>query len=552
MTTGPSVKDRRAQALAAVTAPGRPFELTEEEVRGHRMQVFRHRRRSLGQVLNDSADFGDREYLVSGDLRLTFSEHHTRVASVSRMLTEEYGVVKGDRIAIFAANSAEWVMTFWAATSIGAVVVGMNAMWSAREAAYALELCTPALIVADEKRRTLLDAPGVPVLSTETDIPRLSLAVADPETPDTEIDEDNPAVIIFTSGTTGRPKGATHSHRNVIAAADYFGVNDAASAEMGIPRPEQRRVLLIAPLFHMMSLHNLVVPRLVFGDAVIVYPGKFDIDRALRLIEAERVTQWGMVPTMATRLVGHGDLSSYDLSSLTAISLGTAPSSPGLKAALREMLPVAAASLGTTYGLTESSSAATIASAADLERYEDSVGTPVVTMQVEIRDRDGVPVPDGVEGEIHLRGPLVMLGYWNDPEATAKALDAEGWLRTGDIGVMIDGHLRIRSRRSDLIIRAGENVYPAEVEAVLLEHPDVRDCAVVGAPHEDLGQEVAAVVVTAGDISESDLDDFMRERIARYKVPSRWVLTQDDLPRNATGKVVRHRLGEFIEPGAKS
>lgn len=548
MTTEPPVQDRRAQALATVTAPGRPFELTEEDVRGHRMQVFRNRRRSLGELLAESAAFGDREYLVFGDLRLSFVEHHRRVASVSRMMVDEYGVTKGDRIAIFAANSAEWVMTFWAATSIGAIVVGMNAMWSPREAADAIDLCTPALIVADEKRRELLDAPVVPVLTTETDIPRLALAVAKAETPATEIDEDDPAVIIFTSGTTGRPKGATHSHRNVIAAADYFGVNDAAGAEMGAPRPEQRRVLLVAPLFHMMSLHNLVVPRLAFGDAVIVYPGKFDVDRALRLIETERVTQWGMVPTMASRLLRHGDLSSYDLSSLTAISLGTAPSSPGMKAALREMLPVAAASLGTTYGLTESSSAATIASAADLERYEDSVGTPVMTMRVQICDRAGAPVPEGMEGEIHLRGPLVMLGYWNDPDATRHALDADGWLRTGDIGVMLDGHLRIRSRRSDLIIRAGENVYPAEVEAVLLEHPGVRDCAVVGAAHEDLGQEVAAVVVTAGDATVEDLDGFMRGRIARYKVPSRWVLTESDLPRNATGKVVRHRLGEFIAP----
>ena len=548
MTTYPTVQDRRARALEAVTAPGRPFELTEEEVRGHRMQVFQNRRRALGELLVESATFGDREYLVSGDLRLSFAEHHRRVASISRTLVDEYGVTKGDRVAIFAANSAEWVITFWAATSIGAIVVAMNAMWSRREAADSIELCTPVLIVADEKRRELLDDPGMPVLSTETDIPRLALADAHAEVPATEIDEDDPAVIIFTSGTTGRPKGATHSHRNVIAAADYFGVNDAANAEIGLPRPEQRRVLLVAPLFHMMSLHNLVVPRLAFGDAVIVYPGKFDVDRALRLIEAERVTQWGMVPTMANRLLRHGDLSSYDLSSLTAISLGTAPSSPGMKAELRELLPVAAASLGTTYGLTESSSAATIATAADLERYEDSVGKPVMTMQVQIRDRAGAPVPDGTEGEIHLRGPLVMLGYWNDPDATWKALDADGWLRTGDIGVMIDGHLRIRSRRSDLIIRAGENVYPAEVEAVLLEHPGVRDCAVVGAAHEDLGHEVAAVVVTAGDVAAEELDDFMRERIARYKVPSRWVLTDSDLPRNATGKVVRHRLGEFFTP----
>lgn len=552
MTAVPPVPGPRAQALAAVTAPGQRFELVEEDVRGHRMQVFENRARSLHEVLAQSAKFGDREYLVCGDLRLTCAEHLDRVASLSRALSEEHGVTKGSRVAVFSANNAEWVLTFWATVSLGAIVVGMNSMWSAREAHEALESCAPVLIVADAPRREVLgrvasEQEAVPMLSTEADIPKLSLVHPDAALPPCEVEEDDPAVIMFTSGTTGRAKGATHSHRNMVAAADYFAVNDAAAAHMGLPRPEQRRILLISPLFHIMSLHNLVVPRLSFGDAVVIYTGKFNVERVLRLIEKERITQWGMAPTMASRLLQHGDLSDYDLSSLTAITLGSAPSSPALKSALREMLPVAAKSLGTTYGLTESSSAATIATAADLEMYPDSVGRPVVTMQVEIGDPAGGQVSDGVEGEICLRGPLVMLGYWNDPEATAAAIDRDGWLHTGDLGAMIDGHLRMRSRRSDLIIRGGENVYPAEVEGVLTEHPAVLECAVMGVDHEDLGQEVVAVVVIGGGSTATahELTTFTQERIARYKVPSRWVLTRAELPRNATGKLMRLQLGEL-------
>ncbi|MEO9222910.1 MAG: fatty acid--CoA ligase family protein, partial [Mycobacteriaceae bacterium] len=361
--------------------------------------------------------------------------------------------------------------------------------------------------------------------------------------PEVTVAEDDPAVILFTSGTTGRAKGATHSHRNVIAAKDYFQVNDAVAAELGVA-PAPRRFLMTGPLFHIMSLHNLVVPRLAFGDTVVIYTGRFNVDRVLRLIERERITQWGAVPTMASRLVEHGDLARYDLSSFTSLSLGSAPSSETLKIALRSKLPIAGKSLGTTYGLTESSTAATLATAADLLRYPDSVGTPVVTVAVEIRDERGGRVTDGVEGEIYVRGPQVMLGYWNDPAATAAAIDADGWLRTGDLGRMEDGHLRMSSRRSDLIIRGGENVYPAEVEGALTEHSAVRECSVLGVAHHDLGQEVAAVVVIEPDcgVTEQQLGEFLLDRIARYKVPSRWVLTDQPLPRNATGKVVRHRL----------
>ncbi|NKS35980.1 AMP-binding protein [Rhodococcus hoagii] len=533
------VPDARAAAVARLTAPGAAFEIAPEPVRGAAMPVFRNRHRSLHQLLIESARYGDAEYLVCDDLRLTFAEHLARVASLAQEFRARYGIGEGDRVAILSANNAEWIMTFWAATALGAITVGMNSLWSAREIAYGIELSEPKLIVADGPRRELLGAVDVPVLSTEVDIPALSTAQPGAELPAPDVGEDDPAVILFTSGTTGRPKGATHSQRNMVAAVDFHRFNDALAAELGRP-PSARRFLLATPLFHIAALHNLAVPRLAFGDTAVITTGRFDIDRVLRLIERERLTNWGAVPTMVSRLVEH-DLSAYDLSSLQTISVSSAPSSAALKERLRQVLPAAGRSLGTTYGLTESSSAATLATAADLAERPDTVGTAVPTMRVEVRDEVGRPVPDGVEGEIYLRGPLVMLGYWNNPEATAATIDETGWMATGDLGTMEDGYLRISSRRSDLILRGGENVYPAEVEDVLVEHPSVRECIVVGTEHADYGEEVCAVVVVDSDVpvTEEELAGYMTERIARYKVPSRWILRGEELPRNATGKVKR-------------
>jgi len=289
------------------------------------------------------------------------------------------------------------------------------------------------------------------------------------------------------------------------------------------------------------------VIRLAVGDTAVIHQGKFDIDRVLRLVEAEKVTNWGAVPTMASRLIEHADthgLDGYDLSSLRTFTVNSAPSAPTLKQRVREVLPVAGRALGTTYGLTESSSAATLASAADLVADPETVGRPVPTMEVEVRDTENRRVPDGVEGEVCLRGPLVMTGYWHDPEATAAVTTADGFFRTGDLGTMHDGQLRISSRRSDLILRGGENVYPAEVENALDAHPDVRESIVLGVEHPDWGEEVAAVVVLdeGSTTTPEDLSAHVQSLIARYKVPTRWTLTSEALPRNATGKVMRRQV----------
>ncbi|MFI0367878.1 class I adenylate-forming enzyme family protein [Actinomadura sp. 1N219] len=537
------------EIVRELTGPGGEFELRDEDVLGARLPVFANRARGLGEVLARSSAYGDRDYLVTASRRLTFAEHAAAVASMAKALRDDLGVRPGDRIAINAANSPEWIISFWAAIAAGGVAVGYNAWWAPREVEYALGHTEPKLVIADAKRAALTP-PGnsvAAVLTVEADVPSLTSRYpgADLDVPDAA--EDDPAVILYTSGTSGRPKGAVHSHRNLTSVIEYHRFNDAMTRAFGDPvDPSSRRYLLALPLFHIACLHNLAVPRLATGTAVIMHEGGFDVDEVLSLIERERVTNWGAVPTMAHRLVEHGDLSRYDVSSLTAFALATAPSSPAFKERLRAVFPPAKNALVDSYGLTESCTGVSVATPADLAESPGTLGRPTLGVQLEIRDPDGKPVPVGVEGEVCTRSAYNMVGYWRDPDATARAVDADRWLHTGDIGMLDEqGRLRLTTRRSDLIIRGGENVYPAEIENVLAEHPGVRECIVLGVAHPDLGQEVAAVVVVADaspSPSPAELAAYAREQLAYFKVPSRWHITTDPLPRNATGKVLRKQI----------
>jgi acyl-CoA synthetase (AMP-forming)/AMP-acid ligase II len=544
MTDVQQLQDAAAEVLARLTAPGQPLELAYEDVLGVPMKVFKNRDRSLSALLATSVEHGERDYLVTAERRISFVDHARRVASLATSLRDDYGVRAGDRVAIVAANSPEWIVAFWAITCLGAITVAGNAWWSPRELKVGLDLADPTVLIADARRAALLTEATIPILTIEQDIDALCTRSPDAQLPTVAVDEDDPATILFTSGTSGTPKGVVHSHRNLLAVVDYHRLNDAMAAAFGDPTPAQdKRYLMAMPLFHIGSLHNLAVPRLATGSTAVIHSGGFDVDRVLRLIESARVTHWGAAPTMAHRLLEHGDLDRYDLSSLRALALASAPSSTAFKNRLRAALPAAEQNLAESYGLTESSTSATVASPLDLAVAPDSVGRPIVTVELEIRDELGRQVPDGTDGEVCLRSPFNMLGYWRDPEATAGAITDDRWLCTGDIGSVIDGRLRLSARRSDLILRGGENVYPAEVEAVLSEHPAVLECAVIGVAHQDLGQEVAAVVVLRSTgAAESDFREFLTAELAYYKVPTRWRLTTDPLPRNATGKVRRADL----------
>ena len=533
-----------ADVRARLTGPGGAFELTVEEVRGIALPVWANRRSSIVDWLDASASFGDREYLVQGDRRLTYTQHRAAVDRVAHVLESDYAVSPGTQVAIVAANSIEWVVAMWATLSLGAVVVAGNAWWTVHEATHALERAEPEVVIADRKRAKLLDDIALPVLLTDGLLQ--APAAGGHPLPAPDRDEDDPAVIVYTSGTTGHPKGATHSHRNLLAVIEYHRYTDTAAAELtaalGLPpRTEPRRFLMSMPLFHIASLHNCVIPRLTTGDTIVIDEGRFDVERVLGVIERERVTNWAVVPTMAHRVVEHPAARKYDLSSLAALSINSAPSSPALKDRVRAVIPTVQASIADSYGLTESSTAATLATPADLITHPTSVGTPIPSVGLSIRDPAGAHLPDGEEGEIWLRSQFNMLGYWRDAEATAATITADGWLRTGDLGSVRDGRLYLATRRSDLILRGGENVYPAEIEAVLDEHPGVTECAVFGVDDPDLGQAVAAIVV-GKRLAEGELRSYVGERLAYYKVPAHWRVTTTPLQRTATGKVIRSTL----------
>lgn len=546
MTTADDHPAAARAVMGRLLAPGGAFHLREEEVLGVATPVFAHRTRSLPDLVSDSLQHGDRDYIVTRDQRISFAEHGALVASLARGLHEEYGVRQGDRVGIVAANVPQWLLTFWATISLGAVAVGFNSWWSGRELALGIAHSRPRVVVADQRRAALVDDDAVPLLTMEQDLPRLIQTWRTQELASPDVDEDDPAVMLYTSGTSGRPKGVVHSQRNLLSVVEFHRLNDALRAELGDPGdPRDRNYLLTMPLFHVGSLHNLAIPRLATGSRITMHLGAFDVDAVMSLVERERVTNWGAVPTMAARLLEHPDLTQYDTSSLTAFALASAPSSPAFKQRLRVELPFAA-TLVDSYGLTESATAVTAAGPAESADAPGTLGWPVTGVRLQIRDPLGDPVGPGVEGEICVLSAYNMLGYWEDEEATAAALGADRWLRTGDLGVLDDkGRIRLSARRSDLVIRGGENVYPVEVEAVLMEHPDVEECLVRGESHDDLGQEVSAIVVGMRqdlDTFRTELSSWARSQLAHYKVPSQWHFTQVPLPRNATGKVLRRRV----------
>ena len=522
------------------TANDPRFELVEEEVLGEPMLVFRNRRRRLRELLAESTVHGDREYLVEGDRRLTFAQHERAVAAVASRLAESHGIGPHDRVAILAGNCLEWVTTFWAVTSLGGVVVALNAWWSGEEIAYGIHDAEPALLVADDERLDrLAEQPPCPVLRTA----ELAALVEDPPPaalPDEPVDEDDAAVILYTSGTTGRPKGAVHSHRNLLGLVQVQAYVASLRPEPEGPPPPPPRIFTTSPLFHVSGLHSGVVANLAAGATTVWQSGRFDPVTVMATIERERCTSWSTVATAVWRVVHHPRVGDFDLSSMGHIGGGGSTWSPALQQRMKEVFG-ATLSAGVGYGLTECTGLATVAGGALLDAFPTTVGFPVPTVQVEIRDPAGEPVPYGTEGEIHIRGPLVMLGYWRNEHATSEAIRPGRWLRTGDLGQLRDGLLYLSTRRYDLILRAGENVYPVEIENVLEGHPAVAECVVVGLPHDELGQEVAAVVQLRADAAAStdELAAHVAAHLAKFKVPSRWFVVPEPLPRTATGKVIR-------------
>ena len=425
-----------AEIRERLIGPGGAFELVEEIVRGHSMRVFKQRTRSLREMLERTERFGDRLYLVDGDVRLTFRDHLEQVERVANALRDRYGIRPGDRVALFAANRWEWIVAFWATSWLGAIPCLMNGWWTAEEFADAVALVEPALVIGDaarlERVKSVLQGLRTLGMHDFGELLRGSTAVAS-AAPATR--EDDPAFLIFTSGTTGRAKAVSVPHRAACGFTQVSSFSEAYGRGLfgvplpaaGVPAPPSEDVVLVtSPLFHVSMLYGAVVMGAVKGFRMVLLPGRFEPERVLQAIERERVTLWMALGSAAPRVVGCPALCDYDTSSLRQVGIGGAPVSPTVQESLRSAFPSTGRLLGMGYTSTEAGAVIASIGGPEFERHPTSTGRVSLTVEVELRDAAGQPVAAGEEGEVHVRSPYIMLGYWNDAKATASAQKAGG------------------------------------------------------------------------------------------------------------------------------
>jgi steroid-24-oyl-CoA synthetase len=585
-----------AEANAQLTAEGQLFEMEEMDIRGVPTRVWKHAPPSLRAVIDMSVAHGDATFLVYEDERTTFAEHHRIACTLSHRLRTTFGVAQGDRVAIIMRNIPEWVMAFWAATLAGAVVVPLNAWWSGEELHYGLEDSGSKVAFVDTERAErirpflggLIELGAVIVADehrTETSAP---LAVREPgpgaapvpewpfplavgdvdgsaQPPDVTIDPEDDATIFYTSGTTGRPKGAVGTHRNMVTnLMSLFFLNTRGTLRFGSSAidteeaPEARvqaAFLLSVPLFHATGCHSIMVTNVAAGGKIVMMH-HFDPERALKLIEREKIGVFGGVPAMVMQVLDSPNFSKFDTSSIRGVSYGGAPAPPDLLRRIREAWPVGQPSNG--YGLTETSSVTSMNAGGDYVAKPESVGPPVPVCDVAVVPEDFAgeepddtsPHGRAVRGELWIKGPNVVRGYWQRPEETAKTF-TRGWLHTGDVAELDeDNFIYIVDRAKDMIIRGGENVYSVQVEAALFEHPAVADCAVIGVPHPTLGEEVGAVVVLrpGAKVTAEELALHVKSRLAGFMVPTHIWFRPEPLPRNPQGKALKRELRDELVP----
>jgi long-chain acyl-CoA synthetase len=581
-----------ADANAALTAAGQLFEMEELDIRGVPTRIWKNAPPSLRAIIDMSLGHGDNVFLVYEDERTTFAEHYRIACTLAHRLRTTFGVEQGDRVAIIMRNLPEWVMAFWGATLAGAIVVPLNAWWSGEELRYGLEDSGSKVAFVDTERveriRPVLgglpDLGAVIVADEHRTEPTALLAVSEPSEgapvpewpfalalgtvdeaaspPDLTIDPEDDATIFYTSGTTGRPKGAVGTHRNMgTNLMSLFFINTRGATRFGRPALEtagdrsQAAFLLSVPLFHATGCHSVMVSNLAAGGKLVMMH-HFDPERALELIEREKIGTFGGVPAMVMQVLDSPNFSKFDTSSIRGVSYGGAPAPPDLVRRIRAAWPVGQPSNG--YGLTETSSVTSMNSGGDYIAKPDSVGPAVPVCDVAIvpedfpgaEPDDTVPNGPDVRGELWIKGPNVVRGYWNRPEETAKTF-THGWLHTGDVAQLDDeDFIYIVDRAKDMIIRGGENVYSVQVEAALFEHPAVADCAVIGVPHPTLGEEVGAVIVLrpGAKVTADELQAHVKARLAGFMVPTHIWFRSEPLPRNPQGKVLKRELRDDLVP----
>jgi len=555
------------RAVEELTSRGGEFEIGTQLVRGVEQQVFSGAPRSMRDLFSVALLHGDRPYLLYEGESWTFADVAAQIAQIGSVLVEEYGVQPEDRVAIAMRNYPEWITSFGAIVSVGAVAVALNAWWLADELEYGISDSGATVVICDEQRAGLL-APliesgriTVLVVRPEGTLPEgaIDLGAVLPKgalLPEVVIDTDSDAMILYTSGTTGNPKGAVSTHRAVLTSLLGFACRAAVVAKVQTadeapdPPAEQGQgadpcFILCVPLFHVTGLVPVMLGTLVSGARLVIMH-RWNAERALELIEQERVTQFVGVPTMSWELLESPEFERFDTSSLESVGGGGAPAPAELVRRVEESFE---ARPGIGYGMTETNALGPQNSGDDYLDRPTSVGRSPANMEMCVITSSGERAAPGELGEICFKGANLIRGYWNKPEATAEAI-TDGWLRSGDLGFIdADGFVYVADRVKDMVIRAGENIYCAEVEGVLYEHPSVFEAAVFGLAHERLGEEVAVAVVAkrGTEIDPSELQAFVAGRLARFKVPARVFVHAEQLPRNASGKILKRALRDAVQ-----
>jgi long-chain acyl-CoA synthetase len=577
-----------AQAHAVLTAPGMPFEMSSCVIRGIATRTWKNAPPTLRDAFCAArAAFSDRVFLVLEEERITYEAFaRASIAAAHRMIAA--GVRKGDRVAVVMRNLPEWVVCTWGALLAGAIVAPLNAWWTGPELAYGLadsgtrmlcidaerwERVTPHLSECSELRTVWLTrwpaqagdpraacpagvSDAIEVVDLHTVIGSWAQWAdsADAPLPSVDLDPEDDAMIFYTSGTTGRPKGAVNSQRNCcsgLLAPAFSQMRNFLRRGEPLPAPDpdapQRSSLLSVPFFHVTGCLAVLFPSMVAG-AKIVLMRRFEPERAMQLIERERITQCGGVPTIAWQLLEHPARDRYDLSSLEVVSYGGAPAASELVRRIKQTWPKSMPGIG--WGMSETSATFTSHSAEEYLFRPESAGPALPVCEMKICDDDGRELPVGAVGELWAKGPNVVRGYWGKPDATAQTF-VDGWIKTGDLARLDDeGFLYIVDRKKDMLIRGGENIYCIEVEDALYQHEAVMDAAVVGRAHPILGEEPVAVVTLkpGGQVSELALRQFVAERLAAFKVPVQIKFHLQTLPRNANGKILKSDVKKlFVE-----
>jgi len=548
---------------ALLCAPGMPFEMETVPVRGVPTRVWKNALPNLAMLAQAGRAHGDATFVIYEDERISYAAWFRAVSALARHL-QALGVAKGDRVALAMRNLPEWPVAFFAAVSIGAICVPLNAWWTGAELTYGLSNSGAKVLICDHERFERIahhrdELPGLAhVLVSRIDAApagatRLEevigasnawAALPDADLPQVAIAPDDPATILYTSGTTGNPKGALGTHRNFVSnilSSGYAAARAVLRRGEALPAPARKTMLTVIPLFHATACSATMMGAIA-GGHTLIFMYKWDAEKAFQIIEREKVNATGGVPTIAWQLLEHPARAKYDLSSIESIGYGGAPSAPEL---VRRIYEEFGALPGNGWGMTETTATVTTHSAEDYLNRPTSCGPAVATADLEIRGEDGMSLlPAGEVGELWARGPMIVAGYWQNPEASAATF-VDGWVRTGDLAYLdAEGFCFIADRAKDIVIRGGENIYSSEVENALYEHPAVIDAAVVGVPHRTLGEEPAAVVHLSpgAHATEGELQDWVRHRLAAFKVPVRILFLPETLPRNANGKILKKDL----------